>query len=100
MNVVPVDPRDQTEEVDAPGYRVYFWRGAVCDEHDITGADVHEVLAWAELSAAGRTYSLWARLPASDGVGVKLVRLAGWNPPAGEVGRPEHAVTTPTHGNL
>jgi hypothetical protein len=99
VKVDSVDPRDQTEAVDAPGYRVYFWHGSDSDEYEITGADVPEVLAWADLSAAGRTYSLWASLPASDAVGVKLVRLAGWDPPAGDVGRPDHAVTVPASGN-
>lgn len=98
MNVEPVDPRDQTEEVDAPEYRVYFWHGFDSDEYAITGADVPEVLAWADLSAAGRTYSLWACIPAGDEVGVNLVRLAGWDPPAGDVGRPDHAVTVPVSG--
>ena len=99
VNVEPVDPRDQTEGVDAPSYRVYFWRGSHSDEYEITGADVPEVLAWADLGAAGRTYSLWACLPARDAVGVNLVRLAGWDPPAGDVGRPDHAVTVPASGN-
>ena len=99
MKVESVDPRDQTEEVDAPRYRVYFWHGSESDEYEITGADVHEVLTWADVRAAGRTYSLWASLPASDEFGVKLVRLAGWDPPAGDVGRPAHAVTVPASDN-
>jgi hypothetical protein len=98
VNVDRVDPRDQTEGVDAPRYRVYFWHGSHSEEYEITGADVPEVLAWADLSAAGRTYSLWACLPGSDEVGVKLVRLAGWDPQAGDVGRPDHAVTVPASG--
>jgi hypothetical protein len=83
VKVDPVDPRDQTEGVDAPRYRVYFWHGSDSEEYEITGADVPEVLAWADLSAAGRTYSLWACLPASDEVGVNLVRLAGLGPTSG-----------------
>lgn len=98
MNVDSVDPRDQTEEVDEPRYRVYFWHGMDSDDYEITGADVHEVLAWADRSAADRTYSLWACLPARDYVGINLVRLAGWDPPAGDVGRPPHAITVPTVG--
>ena len=93
----PVDPRDQTSEVDAPRYRVCLWNGSDSDEYEITGADVPEVLARADRSAAGRTYSLWACLPAGQDVGVNLVRLAGWNPPAGDVGRPDHAVTIPAN---
>jgi hypothetical protein len=97
VNVHPVDPRDQTSEVDAPRYRVCFWNGSDSDEYEITGADVPEVLAWADRSAAGRTYSLWACLPAGHEVGVNLVRLAGWDRPAGDVGRPDHAVTVPAN---
>ncbi len=98
VNVYPVDPRDQSSEVDDPRYRVYFWHGSHSDEYEITGADVLEVLAWADHNAAGRTYSLWACFPAVDEVGVDLVRLAGWDPPAGDVGRPDHAVTVPASG--
>ena len=97
VNVDPVDPRDQAEEVDEPRYRVYFWQGIDSDEYEITGADVHEVLDFADRQAAGRTYSLWVCLPARNN-GVNLVRLAGWDPPAGDAGRPAHAVTVPTLG--
>ena len=98
MNVDPIDPRDQTEEVAAPCYRVFFWeRSATASyEYEITGADVHEVVDWAERQAEGRTYSLWVCLDRSDAVGVTHVRLAGWDPPAGDVGRPAYAVTVPT----
>jgi hypothetical protein len=65
----PVDPRDQTSEVDAPRYRVCFWNGSDSDEYEITGADVPEVLAWADRSAAGRTYS-------SGPVSLPVTRLA------------------------
>jgi hypothetical protein len=96
VNVAQVDPRDQTEEVDEPRYRVYFWQGGDSDEYEVTGADVHEVLGWADSNGRGRTYSLWACLAARSGGGVNLVRLAGWDPTAGDLNRPQHAVTVTT----
>ena len=96
MNIAQVDPRAQTEEVDDPRYRVYFWQGSTHSyEYEITEADVQDVLAWADRSAAGRTYSLWVCLPARADGGVNLVRLAGWDPTAVSVRRPPHAVTMP-----
>lgn len=104
MDVRSVDPRDQTTELDDPAYRVYFWSGdrtsnvmMVCDEHEITGADVHEVLRWADDHADGRTYTLWACVPEQTEarVGLKLVRLAGWDPTTSDTGRPAHAVGVP-----
>lgn len=97
MNVIPVDPRDQVEEVDEPRYRVYFWhrRDSASYEFEISDADVPEVLDWANENAGDRTYSLWVCLPARTRDGVNLIRLAGWEPPAGDARRPPHAVTVP-----
>lgn len=47
----PVDPRDVNVEVDAPTFRVYFWRSTsslACREFEVIGADVEEVIAWAD----------------------------------------------------
>lgn len=99
MMVLPVDPRDQVEGVDDPRYRVYFWDRDQnrSDEYEITGADVHEVLAWADHNVRGRTYSVWVSLP-TTGQGVNLLRLTGWHGPDDDEGRPQHAVILPTHG--
>lgn len=80
METLPVDPRDQTWELDRPAYRVHFHdvRGA-SDEYEVRGADVGEVLAWAEEQRGGRTFVLYACVPA-DGLG--LVRLYGSDPNA------------------
>ncbi len=52
VNIVGVDPRDQTWEVDAPRYRVYFHeRSGASDEYEISGANVAEVLTWLRRSA-------------------------------------------------
>ena len=104
VNVRPVDPRDQTLELDDPAYRVYFWSGdrnsgllMTCDEYEVTDADVHDVIRWADDHADGRTYSLWACVPdhSQEPPGLMLVRLAGWDPTAGDEGRPSHAVGVP-----
>jgi hypothetical protein len=47
----PVDPRDVNVEVDAPTFRVYFWRtspGLACREFEVTGAVVDVVTEWAD----------------------------------------------------
>ena len=80
MEAIAVDPRDQTWEVDRPRYRVYFHdANGASDEHEIVGADVGEVIAWAEARRDTRTYVLYVCV-ASDGLG--LVRLAGADPNA------------------
>jgi hypothetical protein len=104
VNVRSVDPRDQTSELDDPAYRVYFWSGErssgvmmTSDEYEITGSDVHEVIRWADDHASGRTYSLWACVPeqTEEGLGLNLVRLAGWDPTASDDRRPAHALGVP-----
>ncbi|GAA3599339.1 hypothetical protein [Agrococcus terreus] len=79
MHARPIDPRDQTHQEDEPTYRVYFWDdrtgGLSNDEWELRGADVDEVLAWAEANAHGRSPSVWAVTRAADDV--LLVRLRG-----------------------
>jgi hypothetical protein len=79
VNIVGIDPRDQRWEVDTPAYRVYFHdaRGT-SDEYELTGADVTEVLAWAEAERRGRTYVAYVCATSRDGLG--LLRLAGADP--------------------
>jgi hypothetical protein len=102
MDVRNVDPRDQVEGIIAPSYRVYFWSrldadALHSDEYQLSGADVHEVISWAERNACGRTYALFISIPAR--AGVNLVRLAGWDADASDDIRPAHAVTVPrNHG--
>lgn len=83
VDVAPVDPRDQSWEVDEPAYRVYFASrsGAVTDEYELTGADVSEVLAWAEENRGSRTYILYVCVRSPNGLG--LIRLEGSDPNAG-----------------
>jgi hypothetical protein len=82
VDVIGVDPRDETWGVDQPAYRVYFHdeRGA-SDEYEVRGADVEAVIAWAEAHRDRRTYVLYACAPL-DGVG--LLRLAGRDPYAAD----------------
>lgn len=76
MRAELIDPRDQTLQIDAPSYRVYFWteHGAK-EEWELSGADLYEVLEWTRSTASGRSYSLWAatRSPGN----VCLMRLQG-----------------------
>jgi hypothetical protein len=82
VNVKRVDPRDQKWQRDDPTFRVYFWsraaHGAVSDEYEVQGADVTEVLAWAEADPQHRAFTLYARHDDPSGVG--LIRLAGEDP--------------------
>jgi hypothetical protein len=78
MEINLVDPRDQTWEIDQPRYRVYFHGPAgASDEREITGADVAEVIAWADSHRDARTYVLYVCVPGAD---LGLVRLAGIDP--------------------
>ena len=79
MDARSIDPRDQTGQEDEPTYRVHFWddrdEGLANDEWEIRGADVDEVLAWAQEHARGRSPSVWV-VSRADG-GVVLIRLLG-----------------------
>jgi hypothetical protein len=90
VDVRPVDPRDTTWEVDGPAYRVYFWKpvpqpiglhkGFESEEFEVTGADVQEVIAWAEVTVGSdRTYSLYVLVRCLEGE-LGLVRLAATDP--------------------
>lgn len=81
MRALPVDPRDQTSEVVAPSYRVFFWdRPTSCEEWELSEVDLDEVLAWISARADGRAHSLWAVVQRD--AGVEHVRLRGVDPPA------------------
>jgi hypothetical protein len=88
MRAQLVDPRDTQWEVDRPAYRVYFWRqldggvdaGWASEEWQIEGADVREVLAWADADASRRPYILYV-CSTSDGE-PGLIRLSGQDPTA------------------
>ena len=88
MRVQPVDPRDTVWEVGRPAYRVYFWQqldgrvdaGWVSEGWQIKGADVQEVLAWADADASHRAYTLYVRGTRAGMPG--LIRLNGRDPTA------------------
>lgn len=78
MLVSSVDPRDQTWEVTHPRYRVYFHDAhGAAEELEVTGADVSEILGWAETERRGRTYVLYVCAPLN---GLGLVLLQGSDP--------------------
>ncbi|MEU8284263.1 hypothetical protein AB0C01_07980 [Micromonospora sp. NPDC048905] len=80
MGIKAVDPRDQTWGISQPKYQVYFHdETGAADEYEVEGADVAEVMAWAEAQRVGRTFVLYACVP-RDGLG--LLRLAGCDPNA------------------
>lgn len=77
----PIDPRDQTSEVDDPAYRAYFWDSpGACDEWELTRADLDEVLDWVRANSNGRPHSLWVVVRSDQDV--ELIRLRGVDPPA------------------
>ena len=88
----PVEPRDVTISVDAPTFRVYFWRSPpslACREFEVTGADVDEIIEWAEdHKAAGETYELGVLTPVAEMQegDVVLTRIKGTDPTRSEGG--------------
>jgi hypothetical protein len=80
VNVRPIDPRDQDSEVDHPAYRVLLYGTGAANWWEITGADVLEVVAWAEVQPDGQngTFTVYATLHRAEGV--ELVRLHGPDP--------------------
>ena len=101
MHVESIDPRDTRWEFQSPTYRLYFCTDGGTEEYEITGADVPEILTWAEEEArkSGRNYVLYVRVEhPSHGPG--LLRLSGWELPStervpGEGARPAHAIDRP-----
>jgi hypothetical protein len=76
LDARPVDPRDQVWEVHEPEYRVYFWDAeGRSDEWELGSCDVQEVVKWAQDSAAGRTFVVYAVAAGPEGPG--LIRLLG-----------------------
>jgi hypothetical protein len=78
-----VDPRDVTEEDALPAYRVYFWSrdGSRCEEHRIEpGAEVCDVLTWAESQRRDRVPVVYAETGAGQETGRRLLRLQGSRP--------------------
>lgn len=98
MRARPVDPTDQTLEVDDPAYRVYYWTGfSECDEWELAEADLDEVLAWStRTQPAARTASGWSLYRDAE---VELVRLRGIDPQprqtSGRLGLPRSARRPP-----
>lgn len=94
MQVRVVDPRSTTWELDAPVFRVSFFRpgptyagnpaesvGYEAEEWELVGADVQDALAWAkEHAGQDRTWTLHVAGASSEGPG--LIRLAGIDPNA------------------
>lgn len=87
LQAVPVYPRDVTVEIDAPTFRVYFWRtspGLACREFEVTGADV-DVIEWADgAQHDDETYVLGVVTHAvnssRDGPDIVLTKIKGTDP--------------------
>lgn len=79
MDVRPIDPRDETWEIERPRFRVYFWTGTASEEYELSRTDVHGAIQWAEGQRGDRTYTLYA---CADVDGLGLIRLAGVDPSA------------------
>jgi hypothetical protein len=76
MRAEQIDPRDQTLQIDAPSYRVYFWtEDGAKEEWELSGMDLYEVLEWIRSTAGGRSYSLWVATQSPGNV--CLIRLQG-----------------------
>ena len=106
MSVVPVDERDSGWEQPLPRFRVYLHEssatspGGATWTYDVTGADVVQVVDWAQQQAAGRrtfavalVYDDAAVEQASPGDGRGLVWLLGMDGnDSAEPGSPEWTV--------
>jgi hypothetical protein len=87
LKVESVNHRDTRWGVPFPTYRVHFWDQPIADPvgctlyaYEVTGAhNVHQVFAWAEANARGRTYEVFVVY--SDGEhGVGEFQLSGSDP--------------------
>lgn len=80
MEVAFAQVQDVQQSIDAPTYRVYFWKGSTSYEYELTGCrNVREAFAWADENAgADRTYTLYAVADVGERRG--LIRLFGIDP--------------------
>lgn len=79
MKATSVDPQVIGHETEHPAYRVIFHRGRTVEQFRLTDVlSVHEVLAWAEAKAAGRTFQVFVE--AGDGDERHVLRLSGKAP--------------------
>jgi hypothetical protein len=87
MKVEAASEIDSAWEDHFPRYRVYFWNNPVAHPimwtsyvYELSEAhNVHQVLAWAEANARGRTYQVFAVAQDRDGP-IGLLTLTGSNP--------------------
>ena len=78
MKATPTDPRVIARETDDPAYWVILRRGSDADEFRLTDVlSVHEVIAWAEAKAAGRTIQVFVEV--DEGEERQVLRLLGRN---------------------
>jgi len=67
MKATPADPGVIARETDDPAYWVILRRGTEAEEFRLTDVlSVHEVMAWAEAKAAGRTIQVFVEADAGD----------------------------------
>ena len=78
MKATPANPRVIARKTDDPAYWVILRRGAEAEEFRLTDVlSVHEVIAWAEAKAAGRTIQVFVEV--DDGDERQVLRLLGRN---------------------
>ena len=78
MKATPTDPRVIDRVTDDPAYWVILRRGTQAEEFRLTDVlSVHEVIAWAEAKAAGRTIQVFVE--ADEGDERQVLRLLGRN---------------------
>jgi len=76
MKATSAEPRDLTHRTDDPAYWVILRRGSDADGFRLTEClSVHEVIAWAEANAAGRTIEVFVEV--NEGDEPQLIRLVG-----------------------
>ncbi len=98
------EPRDREQEVAEASYRISYWRQRAVEDYAdrpanleqgdmawereewlLSGANVFEVLAWADEGADGwQVTEICAVVPDVYGKAVGLVRLQGYDPTADE----------------
>ena len=104
LDARPAEPRRSGQEVAEAAYRISYWRQRPVEDYAdrpgnleqgdmaweseewlISGANVFEVLAWADEGADGwQVTEICAIVPDTYGKAVGLVRLHGYDPTADE----------------
>ena len=98
MLASPIDPRNQTSEVNDPACRASWDSPSSCEGWELTEVDIDEVVEWIRVNGRGRPHRLWqscaiSRTSSSSDFEASTQQLAPGTWPARATETETHTVT-------